>query len=120
MSSEPDSAKHSRVLACALCKQRRVKCSRTFPCTNCVRAGAECVQPIPSKRRRRFPERQLLDHLRQYEDLLRENNVAFTPLHSSTAAAAARASVSAAVCDVYDEVPSPRTANDKEAMYVPD
>jgi hypothetical protein len=24
------------------------------------------------------------------------------------------------VCDVYDEVPSPRTANDKEAMYVPD
>lgn len=110
MSPEPDSLKHGRVLACALCKQRRVKCSRTFPCTNCVRAGAQCVQPDSRKRRPRFPERQLLDRLRQYEDLLRQNNVEFTPLHSSTAASTAG--------NDDDGVPSRRVRDSSEAVYV--
>ena len=110
MSPEPDSLKHGRVLACALCKKRRVKCSRTFPCTNCVRAGAQCVQPDSRKRRPRFPERQLLDRLRQYEDLLRQNNVEFTPLHSSTAASTAG--------NDDDGVPSRRVRDSSEAVYV--
>ncbi|KAJ6439412.1 NAD dependent epimerase/dehydratase family protein [Purpureocillium lavendulum] len=33
------------------------------------------------QRRRRFPERQLLDQIRQYEALLRQNNIKFEPLH---------------------------------------
>ena len=33
------------------------------------------------QRRRRFPERALLERLRRYEDLLRQNNVTFEPLH---------------------------------------
>lgn len=113
MQSQPDSTKHGRVLACALCKQRRVKCSRTFPCTNCVRAGAECKQPALNTRRRRFPERQLLDKLRHYEDLLRRNNVAFTPLHPSSAAS---------VVDGKDvegsDASQPNESDNKEAMYV--
>ncbi len=36
--------------------------------------------PAPRQRRRRFPERELLERLRQYEDLLRRNNVKFVPL----------------------------------------
>jgi hypothetical protein len=33
------------------------------------------------RRRRRFPERELLERLRKYEDLLRQNNIKFEPLH---------------------------------------
>lgn len=73
-----------RVLACVLCQQRKVKCDRKFPCANCVRAGAQCVPTLgPRPRRRRFPERELLDRVRRYEDLLRQNNVPFEPLHAS-------------------------------------
>lgn len=71
----------ARVLACALCKQRRVKCSRTFPCSNCTQAGVVCVQPVVQQRRRRFAERALLDRLHHYEKLLRENSISFKPLH---------------------------------------
>jgi hypothetical protein len=41
--------------------------------------------PVASRqRRRRFPERELLDRLRQYEDLLRQNNIKFEPLHKDS------------------------------------
>lgn len=71
-----------RVLACLRCQQRKVKCDRKFPCAHCVRLKVEC-QPVPSARprKRRFPERQLLDRLRSYEDLLRQNKIDFEPLH---------------------------------------
>lgn len=87
MSLEPKPSKPERVLACILCKQRRVKCSRKFPCTNCVRVGARCVQPTRGERRPRFAERELLDRFHRYEELLRQNNVNFEPLHSSSVAA---------------------------------
>ena len=77
-------AKPQRVLACVLCQQRKVKCERKFPCSNCIKSGAKCVPAStlgPRQRRRRFPERELLDRLRHYEDLLRENNIQFESLH---------------------------------------
>lgn len=37
------------------------------------------------RRRRRFPERALLERLRKYEDLLRQNNIPFEPLHKDSA-----------------------------------
>ncbi|EXJ53682.1 uncharacterized protein A1O5_13134 [Cladophialophora psammophila CBS 110553] len=75
-----------RVLACVLCQQRKVKCDRVFPCANCVRSRAQCVPGSLAKRqrRRRLPERELLERLRKYEDLLRQNNVAFEPLHGDS------------------------------------
>jgi hypothetical protein len=38
------------------------------------------------RRKRRFPERELLERLRKYEDLLRQNNINFEPLHNDPAA----------------------------------
>lgn len=74
--------KSQRVLSCALCQQRKVKCDRKFPCANCIRSGAECVPTsAPRPRRRRFPERELLERIRLYEKLLHKNNIAFEPLH---------------------------------------
>lgn len=80
--------KPQRVLACILCQQRKVKCDRKFPCANCVKSRAQCVPAtfVPRQRRRRFPERELLDRLRQYEQLLRQNNIPFEPLHSDATA----------------------------------
>jgi hypothetical protein len=75
--------KSQRVLACVLCQQRKIKCDRKFPCSNCTKSRAQCVPAtqIPRRRRRRFAERDLLDQLRKYEDLLRQNNIDFEPLH---------------------------------------
>ncbi|KAJ5976769.1 C6 zinc finger domain protein [Penicillium viridicatum] len=72
-----------RVLACVLCQQRKIKCDRTFPCVNCVRAGEQCEQAT-RQRRRRFAERDLLARLRHYESLLRQHNIKFDPLHTPT------------------------------------
>ena len=89
-SAEPPSAslggkssKPQRVLACVLCQQRKVKCDRRFPCVNCTKAKVTCVPATlgTRKRRPRFPERHLLDRIRHYEDLLRQNDVDFEPLH---------------------------------------
>ena len=40
---------------------------------------------VSRRRRRRFPERELLERLRKYEDLLRQNNIKFEPLHKDSA-----------------------------------
>lgn len=84
--SPMNSTKSRRVLACVLCQQRKVKCDRQFPCNNCRRTGSQCVPAgqNPRERRRRFAERDLLNRLRNYEDLLRQNNVEFDPLHPSS------------------------------------
>lgn len=81
-------AKSQRILACILCQQRKVKCDRKFPCANCIKHKAQCVPSMqPRPRRRRFPERQLLDRLRSYEELLRQNKIKFEPLHNESGSA---------------------------------
>ncbi|KAI1630024.1 putative C6 transcription factor [Exophiala viscosa] len=91
ISTPPASArtvvKPQRVLACVLCQQRKVRCDRRFPCANCVKSSAQCVPAtlVPRQRRRRVPERELLERLRRYETLLRQNKIDFEPLHTSTA-----------------------------------
>ncbi|CAI7647343.1 unnamed protein product [Penicillium viridicatum] len=82
-SEQTATIKSRRVLACVLCQQRKIKCDRTFPCVNCVRAGEQCEQAT-RQRRRRFAERDLLARLRHYESLLRQHNIKFDPLHTPT------------------------------------
>lgn len=75
--------KSQRILACVLCQQRKIKCDRQFPCHNCIKIQAQCVPSTLAKRqrRRRFPERDLLERIRKYESLLRHNDIPFKPLH---------------------------------------
>ncbi|KAH8671545.1 hypothetical protein BX600DRAFT_496224 [Xylariales sp. PMI_506] len=82
--------KHQRVLACLLCQKRKIKCDRQFPCTQCIKSRAQCVPAtlMPRRRRRRFAERDLLDHIRKCEDLLRQNSIKFDPLHKDPSAEA--------------------------------
>ena len=81
-------AKPKRVLACMLCHQRKIKCDRRFPCANCQKTNTQCIPAalLPRQRRRRFPERELLDRLRSYENLLQKHKIIFDPLHGTTAA----------------------------------
>jgi hypothetical protein len=74
-----------RVLACVLCQQRKIRCDRKFPCSNCSKSQTQCVPATQNRRRkRRFPERELLDRLRRYEELLRQNKVPFESLHKDS------------------------------------
>jgi hypothetical protein len=76
--------KPQRPLACAACQQRKVKCDRKFPCNTCVKSRIQCIPvSVPRQRRRRFPEAELLQRVRHLEDLLRQHNIDFDPLHGS-------------------------------------
>ncbi|KAK8044139.1 hypothetical protein PG993_004163 [Apiospora rasikravindrae] len=78
----PAAVKSQRVLACVLCQQRKVKCDRKFPCSGCAKHNVQCIPATQTRRRRRrFPERDLLARLRYYEELLSANKIKFDPLH---------------------------------------
>ncbi|KAI1202162.1 fungal-specific transcription factor domain-containing protein [Nemania serpens] len=82
---DPDSSivKVTRGHSCVLCQQRKVRCDKKKPCSNCVRAGVDCrvVPPQPPRRRKkRIPERDLVDRLRRYEILLSQNGIEFESL----------------------------------------
>ncbi|KAI1338680.1 fungal-specific transcription factor domain-containing protein [Xylariaceae sp. FL0016] len=81
----PDSSiiKVTRGHSCVLCQQRKVRCDKKKPCSNCVKAGVDCrvVPPQPPRRRKkRIPERDLVERLRKYEALLSQNGVEFEAL----------------------------------------
>lgn len=72
--NQGNSLKNQKVHPCVLCQQRKVKCDRNEPCSNCIKANVECIPaPVlqPRKRKRRFPEAELLERLRRYEHHLR-------------------------------------------------
>ncbi|KAI1758686.1 hypothetical protein GGR53DRAFT_472111 [Hypoxylon sp. FL1150] len=75
--------KVTRGHSCVLCQQRKVRCDKSKPCSNCVKAGVECrvVPPQPPRRRKkRIPERDLVERLRKYEALLSQNGIEFDSL----------------------------------------
>ncbi|KAH8598714.1 hypothetical protein B0O99DRAFT_614006 [Bisporella sp. PMI_857] len=84
------SSKAQRVLACVRCQQRKIKCDKKIPCANCSSCRTQCMPATLTPRgprKRRFPERELLERLRKYEDLLHQNNIKFEPLHKDPARA---------------------------------
>lgn len=70
--------KPPRVHSCVLCQQRKVKCDRQSPCSNCKKARVECISSVslrPRRRKRRFPEAELLAKVKKYGDMLKELGV---------------------------------------------
>lgn len=59
-------------LSCVNCRQRKVKCSKTFPCPHCLRGGLECIFPSRKKDRRPRTNRnhELLDRLAKLEAIV--------------------------------------------------
>ena len=72
------SPKIARAHSCVLCQQRKVKCDRQKPCSNCVKARAECIPSVPTlprRRKRKFSEQDLATKLRRYEFLLKKHGI---------------------------------------------
>ncbi|KAI1391259.1 fungal-specific transcription factor domain-containing protein [Hypoxylon trugodes] len=67
------SGKPPRVLACVLCQNRKIKCDRKSPCSNCIKANVPCTPstPAPARKRRR-PNQDLQQRLARCEELLSE------------------------------------------------
>ncbi|KAI1076324.1 fungal-specific transcription factor domain-containing protein [Whalleya microplaca] len=67
------SGKKPRILACVLCQNRKIKCDRKTPCSNCTKANVTCTPstPAPARKRRR-PNQDLQQRLARCEELLSE------------------------------------------------
>ncbi len=73
---------------CVLCQHRKVKCDRNDPCSNCTKARVQCISPtvLPAKKRKkRFPEAELLARLRRYENHLRAYGADIDAINNETA-----------------------------------
>ncbi|KAI2780339.1 putative C6 transcription factor [Daldinia loculata] len=60
--------------SCVICRQRKVKCDRRNPCSNCVKAEKQCsfVAPVRGKRKRTKPPKESLHaKLKRLEELLK-------------------------------------------------
>ena len=59
--------------SCVTCRRRKVRCNKENPCSNCVRAGIECVFPGPGRaprRSRKPPDAELLARLKRLEGVV--------------------------------------------------
>lgn len=87
----PDTSGSPKIVrghSCVLCQQRKVKCDRQKPCSNCVKARAECVPSVPTvprRRRRKFSEQDLAARLRRCENLLRKHGISLDDDESTDA-----------------------------------
>ena len=45
-------------VSCVTCKKRKVRCDKSYPCTNCARRHIECVYLTAGPRRARGPGKQ--------------------------------------------------------------
>jgi hypothetical protein len=67
-------------LSCELCRERKVKCDKRTPCSNCAKSGLQCV-PIHRKRlprgrhaQSRSSEDNIEKRLRKLENMLENLN----------------------------------------------
>ncbi|KAL5339324.1 fungal-specific transcription factor domain-containing protein [Aspergillus crustosus] len=65
----------SALRSCITCRRRKVRCNKKSPCSNCTKAGIECIFPSPSRAPRRVKRApaentELLSRLRQLESIV--------------------------------------------------
>lgn len=85
MTSLPE--RPAKAFSCIRCFERKVKCDKENPCSNCVKSRVECVfrtPPAPRRRKKRPQEEILLARLKQCEDLLRSKGIEVDALEAST------------------------------------
>ncbi|KAH8700425.1 fungal-specific transcription factor domain-containing protein [Talaromyces proteolyticus] len=73
--AQPTPATDSRLnpRSCVTCRRRKVRCNKREPCSNCVKAGIECIFPGPGRaprKPRRPPDAELLSRLRRLEGVV--------------------------------------------------
>ncbi|KAJ5371410.1 C6 transcription factor [Penicillium cataractarum] len=61
--------------SCQKCNQRKTRCSKTRPCTSCVKLGIECIFPPPGRaprRKKRALKAELVSKVKSLEQKVRE------------------------------------------------
>lgn len=79
---DQDRSRGLKPYSCLSCRQRKVKCDRHSPCSNCTRANSQCsfVAPVRRKRTRTKPQKEGLHaKLQRYEELLRSYGAKIEP-----------------------------------------
>ncbi|GKZ18025.1 hypothetical protein AbraIFM66951_006595 [Aspergillus brasiliensis] len=59
--------------SCITCRRRKVRCNKKTPCSNCVKAGIQCIFPPPGRAPRKVKRPQdaeLLSRLRRLEGVI--------------------------------------------------
>ncbi|THC93807.1 hypothetical protein EYZ11_006725 [Aspergillus tanneri] len=59
--------------SCVTCRRRKVRCNKRCPCSNCARAGVECIFPPPGRaprKSKRPQDAELLLRLRRLEGVI--------------------------------------------------
>ncbi|KAG9239957.1 fungal-specific transcription factor domain-containing protein [Calycina marina] len=87
-----NASKITRGHSCILCQQRKVKCDRQKPCSNCVKARVDCIPSVPTaprRRRRKFSEQDTASRLKRCEQLLKKHGIRYdddddSPLESTS------------------------------------
>lgn len=72
-SASTSSAKGLNPRSCVTCRRRKVRCNKENPCSNCVRAGIDCIFPGPGRaprRSRKPPDAELLARLKRLEGVV--------------------------------------------------
>ena len=67
------SAPYLNPRSCTTCRRRKVRCDKKHPCSNCHKAGIECVFPGPGRAPRKSkkpPDTELLARLRRLEGVV--------------------------------------------------
>lgn len=87
-----DAGKEVHALSCVNCRQRKVKCSKTYPCPHCLRGGLECIFPSRKKDRRPRTNKnhELLNRLAKLEAIVGQvdpDSISLNPSHPPVDAA---------------------------------
>lgn len=72
-SLNPPPAPNINPRSCTTCRKRKVRCDKRHPCSNCQKAGIECIFPRPGRAARRSkkpPDSELLARLRRLEGVV--------------------------------------------------
>lgn len=68
----PATAKPKFKLSCTLCRARKIKCDRVYPCSHCTRSSSECV--FPERKRMQRPRKtknsELLNRISRLESIV--------------------------------------------------
>jgi hypothetical protein len=68
----PRPPSHQKLLSCLDCRQKKVKCDKTYPCKGCQHSGSECVFPLRKRKARKPRSRnaEMILRLGRLEELL--------------------------------------------------
>ena len=67
-----------KAYSCVLCSHRKVKCDKSYPCSNCRKRGVDCLfraAAPPRRRKKTSPEAALLSRLKRAEELLQSHGI---------------------------------------------